>query len=381
VPPSNPEVVAARDRGVPVLSRAEVLAAVTRLRRTIAVAGTHGKTTTSALVAMALDAAGLDPSYVVGGQITGLGTGARWATGEWLVVEADESDGTFLDLDVEVALVTSVEPDHLEHYGGFDHQVDAFARFLAGATGDRVVCVDDPVAASLGAAVGAGTYGFDPGAGVRIAGYQGGRRGSRFSLIRDDVDLGEVRLALPGLHNARNAAGALAAALTAGAPAEEALAGIGAFAGVGRRSQLRGERDGVTYVDDFAHLPGEVAPALAAARDGGWDRVVCVFQPHRYSRTEALWADFADAFVDADLVAVTEIYSAGEAPRPGVSGRLVADAVRDAHPDARVEWLPARAELASFLRAELRPGDLCLTLGAGDLTTLPDELLSPARQR
>jgi UDP-N-acetylmuramate--alanine ligase len=224
--------------------------------------------------------------------------------------------------------------------------------------------------------VGAGTYGFDPGAGVRIAGYEGGRRGSRFTLVRDDLDLGEVRLALPGRHNARNAAGALAAALAAGAPTADALAGIGAFAGVGRRSQLRGERDGVTYVDDFAHLPGEVAPALAAARDGGWDRVVCVFQPHRYSRTEALWADFADAFVDADVVAVTEIYSAGEAPRPGVSGRLVADAVRDAHPDARVEWLPDRAELASFLRAELRPGDLCLTLGAGDLTTLPDELLS-----
>jgi UDP-N-acetylmuramate--alanine ligase len=366
---------------VAVRSRADVLAAITRLRRTIAVAGTHGKTTTSALLAMALDAAGLDPSFVVGGAIAGLGTGARWSTGEWLVVEADESDGTFLDLDVEVALVTSVEPDHLEHYGDFEHQVDAFGRFLAGATGDRLVCADDSVAASLGAVTGAGTYGFDPGAGVRIAGYEGGRRGAAFSLVRGDVglgevELGEVALALPGRHNARNAAGAMAAALVAGAPVEGALAGITAFAGVGRRSQLRGERDGVTFVDDFAHLPGEVAPTLAAARDGGWDRVVCVFQPHRYSRTEALWADFADAFVDADLVAVTEIYAAGEAPRPGVTGRLVADAVRDAHPDARVEWLPDRARLAAFLRAELRPGDLCLTLGAGDLTTLPDELLA-----
>jgi UDP-N-acetylmuramate--alanine ligase len=376
VGPTNPEVVSARERGVPVLARADVLSAVTRLRRTVAVAGTHGKTTTSALLATALDAAGLDPSYVVGGEITGRGSGARWSAGEWLVVEADESDGTFLDLAADVALVTSVEPDHLEHYGGFDAEVDAFGRFLAGASWARVVCADDPVAASLGVAAGAGTYGFDSGADLRISGYEGQRRGSRFRLVREGVDLGQVELALPGRHNARNAAGALAAAVAAGAPVEGALAGIAAFAGVARRSQLRGERNGVTFVDDYAHLPGEVAPALAAARDGGWGRVVCVFQPHRYSRTEALWADFADAFVDADLLVLTEIYPAGEQPRPGVSGRLVADAVRAAHPGAPMEWLPGRHELATFLRAELRPGDLCLTLGAGDLTTLADELLA-----
>ena len=376
VPDSNPEVVAARRRGVPVLSRSEVLTAITRLRRTVAVAGTHGKTTTSGLLAAALTSAGLDPSFVVGGTLTGLGTGARWAGGGWLVVEADESDGTFLDLSAEVALVTSVEADHIEHYGDFDHEVDAFRRFLAGARGGCVVCADDPVAASLGAAVGAVTYGFDPGADLRVAGYVGGRAGSVFRLVDRGAELGEVRLALAGRHNARNAAGAMAAALAVGAPADGALAGIDGFTGIGRRSQIRGERDGVTFVDDFAHLPGEVAPALAAARDGSWDRIVCVFQPHRYSRTEALWADFADAFVDADVLAVTELYPAGEAPRPGVSGRLVADAVRSAHPSARVEWLPDRAGLVSFLKRELRPGDLCLTLGAGDLPTLPDELLS-----
>ncbi|MGH9266296.1 MAG: glutamate ligase domain-containing protein, partial [Acidimicrobiales bacterium] len=167
------------------------------------------------------------------------------------------------------------------------------------------------------------------------------------------------------------------AALVAGARFDHAAAGIARFAGVGRRSQVRGRRDGVTFVDDYAHLPGEVAPTLAAAREGGgWDRIVCVFQPHRYSRTEALWADFADAFADADVLVVTELYPAGEAPRPGVTGRLVADAVRGAHPSARVEWVPERAGLVAFLRGELRPGDLCLTLGAGDLTTLPDELLA-----
>jgi UDP-N-acetylmuramate--alanine ligase len=186
-----------------------------------------------------------------------------------------------------------------------------------------------------------------------------------------------VTVPLPGRHNARNAAGALAVALAVGAQFDAAAAGVAAFGGVGRRSQVRGERAGVTFVDDYAHLPGEVAPTLAAAAEGGWGRVVCAFQPHRYSRTEALWRDFADAFVDADVLVVTELYPAGEAPRPGVTGRLVADAVRAAHPGARVEWLPDRADLVAFLRAELRPGDLCLSLGAGDLTTLADELLAP----
>ena len=373
----NPEVLAARASGVPVLRRAEVLAALTRLRRTIAVAGTHGKTTTSALLACALAAAGLEPSFVVGGTLAAFGSGARWGSGEWLVVEADESDGTFLDLDVEMAIVTSVEPDHLEHYGGFEELVDAFALFLTGATGPRLVCADDPVAARLGAAASAGTYGFDPAAGVRIADYDVARGTTSVTLVSDGAELGRVRVPLPGRHNARNATAAVAAALLAGAAFDGAAAGVGGFEGVGRRSQVRGERDGVTYVDDYAHLPGEVAPTLAAAREGGWGRVVCVFQPHRFSRTEALWADFADAFDDADVVVVTEIYAAGEPPRPGVSGRLVADAVRDAHPGFRVEWLPERADVVAFLRRELQPGDLCLTLGAGDLTTLPDQLLAP----
>ena len=384
--PDNPEVLAARRLGIPVLRRADVLSALTRLRRTIGVAGTHGKTTTSALLACALTAAGTDPSFVVGGEIAAFGTGARWGSGEWLVVEADESDGTFLDLDVEIAVVTSVEPDHLEHYGSFEHLVDAFALFLSGAGGGRLVCADDPQAAALAAACGATTYGFAAGADLEIAGYEPAGGGTSFTLVGSDPGpsgplsgvRGPVRVPMPGRHNARNATAALGAALLAGAPFAAAAAGVAGFAGVGRRSQRRGERAGVTFVDDYAHLPGEVAPALAAAREGEWGRVVCVFQPHRYSRTEALWADFADAFTDADVVVITDIYAAGEPARPGVSGRLVADAVRDAHPAARVEWAPDRASVVAFLRAELRPGDLCLTLGAGDLTTLADELLEEA---
>lgn len=377
VPPENPEVAAAHGRGIPVLARAVVLSAITRLRRTASIAGTHGKTTTSALLAVTLDAAGFDPSYIVGGQISGRATGARWSGSEWLVVEADESDGTFLELDTEVALVTSVEPDHLERYGDFGGLIGAFGRFLAGGSGATIVCADDPTASRLGAEHGAVTYGFDPAASLHITGFEGGRSGSRFTLRRDGAELGAVVVPVPGRHNALNATGALGVALMAGASFDAATAAIAGFAGVARRFERRGQRAGVTFVDDYAHLPGEVAPALAAAAAGGWGRVVCVFQPHRFSRTEALWADFADAFTDADLLVVTDVYPAGESPRPGVTGRLVADAVRAAHPSARIEWLPERAGMTTFLRRELREGDLCLTLGAGDLTTLADELLAP----
>jgi UDP-N-acetylmuramate--alanine ligase len=217
----NPEVVEARRRGVPVLRRADVLSALTRLRRTIAVAGTHGKTTTCSLLAGALTSAGLDPSFVVGGVIADFGTGARWGGGEWLVVEADESDGTFLDLGAEIAVVTSVEPDHLEHYGGFDGLVDAFRLFLAGAP-QRLVCADDPLAAGLGAATSASTYGFEAGAGLRITDYAAAGGATSFVL----GDLGRVDVPLPGRHNARNAAAAIGAALLAGAAFEGAAAGV-----------------------------------------------------------------------------------------------------------------------------------------------------------
>ncbi|MGH9222555.1 MAG: UDP-N-acetylmuramate--L-alanine ligase [Acidimicrobiales bacterium] len=378
----NVEVDEARARGIPVLRRAAALAAICRLRRTIAVAGTHGKTTTSAMLATILDGAGGRPSFVVGGVIAGLGTGARWDEGEWFVVEADESDGTFLDLPAEVAVVTSVEPDHLEHWGGFPPLADAFGRFVSAAR-TAVVCADDAGARKLPAA---GTYGFDEGARFRLAAYESGRDGCRFTVEDTAAVTGspppapvEVRLPVAGRYNARNASAALVAAIEAGVPLEAGAAALAGYQGVARRADTRGERDGVTYVDDYAHLPTEVASALAAAKEGGWRRVVCVFQPHRYSRTASLWRDFADAFAGADVLAVTDVYAAGEAARPGVTGKLIVDAVLGAHPDQRVAWLPARPGLVTFLRRDLRPGDLCLTLGAGDLTSLPDELLGTGR--
>jgi UDP-N-acetylmuramate--alanine ligase len=375
VPATNPEVQASRARGIPVLRRAEILAAIAATRRTIAVAGTHGKTTTSSMLAVVLLGAGLDPSFIIGGDVNEIGTGAAWNGGEWFVVEADESDGTFLELGAEGVVVTNVEPDHLGHYGTFDALVDSFDRFLAEATGPRIVCADDDVALRLAKQHGATTYGTSPDADFRLVVHETGRVGTRFEIRKDEKPLVEVQLPVPGLHNARNATGALVAGVLLGATPADAAAALGRYGGVARRFQFRGERDGVTFVDDYAHLPTEVRAALATAKDGGWNRVVCVFQPHRYSRTGDLWREFADAFVDADLLVVTDVYPSGEAPRPGVTGRLIVQAVLDAHPKAWVAYLPRRDDQLAYLRARLRPGDICLTLGAGDLTSLPDALL------
>ena len=377
IPASNPEISAATARGIAVLRRADALRALVATRRSIAVAGSHGKTTTSSMLALILREAGWHPSFLIGGELNEVGTNAAYDDGEWLVVEADESDGTFLELAPEAAIVTNVEPDHLEHYGGFGALVDAFGRFLADVPGVRVVCVDDSIAADLATAVGGvRTYGWDERADFRILDYVGDRRGSRFRLSRDGELLGVIELPVPGRHNVLNAVGAAALALELGVPFEAVARALGGFGGVARRFQFRGEVGGVTLVDDYAHLPTEVAAMLGAAREGGWRRVIVVFQPHRYSRTERLWRDFADAFVDADMVILTDVYPAGETPRPGVSGRLVLRAVLDAHPDTALTYLPRRADLVEHVLRNAGPGDVVLTLGAGDLTTVPDEWLT-----
>ncbi|MDQ1402849.1 MAG: UDP-N-acetylmuramate--alanine ligase [Actinomycetota bacterium] len=375
IPANNAEVVSARERGVPVLSRADTLAAICATRRTVAVAGTHGKTTTSSMLALILTDARPDASFIIGGEVNDIGTGAVWGTGDLLVVEADESDGTFVRLGAEAVIVTSIEPDHLEHYGGYQGLVSAFRQFLEDAPGPRLVCADDPEAAALGRLTGAASYGQAADAEWRMTNIELGRSRSHFDVEHDGEVVATVELPVPGIYNAQNGCGALVMALLLGVEVSEAVGALARYGGVARRFQFRGERDGITFVDDYAHLPGEVRVALAAARDGGWSRVVCCFQPHRYSRTATLWRDFADAFVEADLLVLTDIYSAGEAPRPGVTGELILRAVLDAHPGARVAYLPKRSDVAPYLRRTLRPGDLCLTLGAGDLTSIPDELL------
>lgn len=376
IPPNNLELVEAQGRGIPILRRAETLAAITAARPTISLAGTHGKTTTASMLTLVLMEAGLRPSYIIGGDINEVGAGAAWGEGPWLVVEADESDGTFLELHTSLAVLTSVAPDHLEHYGSMAALEDAFARFLHGAGAGRIVCADDAVALRLGRDAGAVTYGTSPEADYRITDVSTARSSSRFTLVAGGTGLGEVRLAVPGVHNARNACGALAVALGIDVPFEAARRALGRYGGVARRFEFRGERQGVTYVDDYAHLPGEVASTLGAAAEGGWNRIVAVFQPHRYSRTATIWAEFADAFIGADRLVITEIYAAGEAPRPGVSGRLIFEAVLNAHPEQSAVFLPGLREVVDYLKRVLQPGDLCLTLGAGDLTVVPDELMA-----
>ncbi|HUI03852.1 MAG TPA: UDP-N-acetylmuramate--L-alanine ligase [Acidimicrobiales bacterium] len=375
VPATNPEVAEGRRRGLVVLSRAEALAQIARSRRCVAVSGTHGKTTTTSMLGLILIEAGMRPSFLIGGEVNEIGTNALWDGGPWLVLEADESDGTFLELSPEIAVVTNVEPDHLDHYGTFEGLVGAFDRFVGSATGGAVVGSDDPVAARLGRHHGATLVGEAADATYRIVQLELGRDGGvAFTLRHAEGEVGRVALPVTGAHIARNAAVAVVTAMTVGAPFGAAARALARFAGVARRFESRGEAAGVRFVDDYAHLPSEVAAVIAAARAMDLERLVVVFQPHRYSRIAALGEEFADAFVGADVVVITDIFPAGEAPRPGVTGRVVADAVRRAHPELDVTYVAGRAELRAHVAALLRAGDLCLTLGAGDLTTLPDEL-------
>jgi UDP-N-acetylmuramate--alanine ligase len=325
------------------------------------------------MTTVALRGAGADPSFLVGARIASLDTAAAHHDGRWFVLEADESDGSFLAGPRAAALVTNVEPDHLEYWGGFEQLRAGFRRFLAETDGPRVVCIDDPEARAIGRAVDAVGYGTDPAATYRITDLELGPDGSRWRLHAPQGEVA-VELGVPGLHNATNATGALALAGELGLDLGAAADGIAGYTGVARRFEARGEAGGVRFVDDYAHLPTEVRAALAAGRSGDWGRVVAVFQPHRYSRTEALWSEFAHAFEDADLLVLTDIYPAGEAPRPGVTGELLVRAVRDARPAARVEWCPTLDDVVDLLVAELAPGDLCLTLGAGDVTTLADRI-------
>ncbi len=383
IPADNLEVVAARRLGIPLLRRAELLAAICAQARAIGVAGAHGKTTTTAMLAAIATEAGLDPSFVIGGELTALGRGAHWSGGELLLVEADESDKTFLDLPLAGTVVTNVEPDFLHVYGTFHDLVAAFDVYLGAMSGPRVLCVDDPVTADLARRHAGTTYGCTPGADVRAMDVVAAGRGMRFAVERRGERLGEIELPLRGEHNVLNATGALAMGLELGASFEAARQALVEFGGVHRRFELRGGWDDVTLVDDYAHLPAEIDAVLGAARAGGdgWRRIVAVFQPNRYRRMAVLSPSYADAFRHADVAVITEIYPSGDAPLPGVTGKLVVDAVLDAHPWARVAWLPRRDDVIAYLERELRAGDVCISMGCGDVADLPDQLLAAVGAR
>jgi UDP-N-acetylmuramate--alanine ligase len=359
VGPENPERQAGAGRE---LHRADLLAQIAALRRCIAVTGSHGKTTTAAMIVHALRACGLDPAYALGGELRSTGAGAGWGGGEWIVVEADESDRSLLKLDPQVALLTNAELDHHATYSSRLELEDTFRAFLARA--ERAVVWDRPPVRGLAPAE---AIAYDAPEPVLFAG------GSRFAWRGI-----EVELSVPGAHNAINAAGALTAAALAGADPEQAAAGLRDFAGARRRFELVGETSGGGAVyDDYAHHPTEVATALAAARTLAPKRLVATFQPHLYSRTGALYQAFGRALAAADGVAVLDVYPARERPEdfPGVDGRLVAAAAADAAGGRPVAWVPGFDDVRQFLAGAQRPGDLCLMMGAGNIDALARSLV------
>jgi len=372
VPDNNPEVAAALAGGIAVYSRAEILAAITAVRPAILIAGTHGKTTTSSMLAVVLEHAGMSPSFAIGSDVAFFGSGARWESGEAFVVEADESDGTFLALAGAHAVVTSLDPDHLEFYGTPERLISAFEGFVDATPGTIAVCIDDPDTQSLVGRPGVITYGTKQHADLCISSVEVGADTTEFDTTWRGEKIGRVSVGLPGLHNALNAAAALTMAMQLGVGFQVAAEGLARFAGVARRFETRGNQRGVRFVDDYAHLPAEVEAMVATAKSGPWNRVIAAYQPHRFSRTEALGATFAESFRGVDHLVLTDIYPSGEAPRDGVTGRIVLDAVQQACPELSVSWQPTLDDVARYLATKVGPGDLCLTLGAGDLTTVPD---------
>ena len=362
IPDSNPELIAARERGLPLMERAELLAELTALRRTIAVAGAHGKTTTTSMVAQLLIECGLDPGYLIGGELRSSGRNASWGSGEWLVVEADESDRSMLSLNVEVAVVTNVELDHHDNYRSLAELREVFRSFLSKPA--AAVIPNSPELLELRGDLPVTAFEIDS-LELRPGGSQFDWRGQ------------QVTLNVAGAHNAGNALAALEAALLAGVDQDDAVRAIASFSGVGRRFEELGRSEsGALIIDDYAHHPTEIAATIAAARTLGSKRVVAVFQPHLYSRTERLAAEFGRALAAADVVCVLDVYGAREkqVDFPGVDGRLIAAAVADAGSGKEVLWLPDFSDALAQLKLRLRADDSCLILGAGDVRSLGEDL-------
>jgi len=390
VKPDNAEYAAARERRIPLVRRAEMLAELMRLQYSVAVGGTHGKTTTTSMIAALLDAGGLDPTVVNGGIINAYGTNAKVGGGDWMVVEADESDGSFLRLKSTVAVVTNIDPEHLDHYGDFETVKKAFCDFVENIPfyGFAAVCLDHPEVQALAGRVENRrlvTYGTNPQAEVRGLTIAMGPDGARFDVVvnprggGDPIRIGRLYLPMAGRHNVLNALAAIAVARELGVGEDAIRKGLAGFGGVKRRFTTTGVALGIRVVDDYGHHPVEIAAVLRAAREvqGPDGRVIAVVQPHRYSRLKELFAEFCGCFNDADTVVVTEVYAAGEAPIEGVDRDALAEGLRRSG-HRRVLTLGSPAELPGLIAAEAREGDLVVMLGAGDITNwayaLPGQL-------
>jgi UDP-N-acetylmuramate--alanine ligase len=389
----NPEIAAGRERRLPLVRRAEMLAELMRLQFSVAVGGTHGKTTTTSMVACLLDAGGLDPTVVNGGIINAYGTNAKVGAGDWIVVEADESDGTFLKLRSTVAIVTNIDAEHLDHYGDFDAVKKAFRDFVENIPfyGFAALCIDHAEVQALASRVENRrlvTYGFNPQAEVRGHSLSMGPEGARFSVViqpveGDFISLDDLRLPMAGEHNVLNALAAIAVARELGVPLSDIRKGLAAFGGVRRRFTTTGVANGVRIVDDYGHHPVEIASVLKAARAVTEGRVIAVVQPHRFTRLRDLFDEFCHAFNDADVVIVADVYAAGETPIPDIDRDALVEGLRR-YGHRRVLALDNPAELPGIIRDEARPGDLVVLLGAGDITgwayALPEQLTALAAE-
>lgn len=390
----NPEITAAALRRLPRVRRAEMLAELMRMQKTVAVAGTHGKTTTTSMIAALLDSGGLDPTVINGGIINRYGSNARLGKSDWWVIEADESDGSFLRLDGDIAVVTNIDPEHLEHYGSFDKAKDAYVEFVENVPfyGLAVMCVDHPEVQGVLSRIRDRrivTYGFSALADIRAENVTPVAGGSRFdvSVLGRDGErrvVEQVHVPIPGRHNILNALAAIAVALELGISDEEIIAGFERFEGVKRRFTRVGEIHGAAIIDDYAHHPTEIRAVLSAAREGAEGRVIAVMQPHRYTRLSDLMEEFQNAFNDADIVFVTPVYAAGEEPIEGVDSTALADGLR-AHGHRMVQAVEGFDELCAGLRDLAAEGDMIICMGAGDITKwaagLGDGILKARKSR
>jgi UDP-N-acetylmuramate--alanine ligase len=380
IPAHNVELQEARQSGIEVVRRAQALAWIMEAGRGIAVCGTHGKTTTTSMISRAMVDAGLDPTFLIGGELNDLGSNARRGKGEYVVCEADESDGSFLLLNPEVVVLTNMELDHHSHYLHVEDVERAFAQFLDAlpADGLLVYCGEDERVSRVASAVDgrARSYGLEEHDDYQARAVRPKHLGSTFEVWAYGERIAEVELAVPGVHNVLNALASFATLSELGVAPEHIVASLRSFGGAVRRFQFKGERDGVAVVDDYAHHPTELEATLLAAADGEWGRVIAVFQPHLYSRTEFLHGDFARALLNADVAVVTDVYGAREDPRPGISGKLIVDSILRLDPSKPVVYLPRMGAVVDFLDGFVQEGDLILTLGAGDVHRVGERYLN-----
>lgn len=381
----NVEMMAAAELNIPIIHRAQMLARLMNQKRGIAVAGAHGKTTTSSMIALIMEECGMDPTYIIGGEMLNVESNAKAGKGEYVVAEADESDGSFLQYHPTLAIVTNIEADHLEHYdGNFENLKRAYAKFLGQIKegGKAVVCLDDPYLKEMlpGISAGAVTYGLTPDADFSAKDIELRDRKVAFSVVRKGKELGRMELNIPGIHNVQNALAALAACMETGLAFEQVAKAIREYRGTKRRFQVLGEVGDILVIDDYAHHPTEIQSTILAARSTG-KRIIAVFQPQRYTRTFFLLDAFSRAFSEADEVVLTDIYSpVGERQIEGVSASRLAEMIRT-NSNPNVRYLPTKEEVLDYLRGHVQPGDLVLTMGAGDIWKVADALAKELRAR